>query len=160
MIVVADTGPLNYLILIEHADVLGALFRSVIIPTAVENELNRVESPATVRQWLKARPEWLMLRSPKQVDPRLDLDEGELQAIALAAELKADLLLMDEKKGRRIAQTLGLAVTGTPGVIKLASVQGLFNQWEALAALRETNFFIEESLIDRLFGKPPADLPP
>lgn len=153
MIVVADTSPLNYLILIKHADVLGKLFGSVVIPPAVESELNRAESPVSVRQWLHARPDWLTIRSPSHIDRSLDLDEGELQAIALAAELGADLLLMDEQKGRRLAFTRGLAITGTLGVIKLASVEGLLNQWDALEALRETNFFIEGSLIEKLFGK-------
>jgi predicted nucleic acid-binding protein len=159
VIVVADTSPLNYLILIKHAEVLGTLFGSVVIPPAVENELNSTASPVDVRNWFDKRPAWLTTRVPGKVDSSINLDEGELQAIALAAELKADLLLMDEQKGRRIALTRGLAVTGTLGVIKLASVEGLVNQWEALSALRDTNFFFEDSLIEKLFGKPHSDTP-
>lgn len=156
MIVVADTSPLNYLILIDHVDVVAKLFGSVVIPPAVEKELKRAESPALVRQWLATRPDWLTVRMPKQIEPSIDLDEGELQAIALAAELHADMLLVDEQKGRRLALARGLAVTGTLGVIKLAAVQGLLDQWEALEALRKTNFFIAESLIEKLFGKHPS----
>jgi predicted nucleic acid-binding protein len=113
VIVVADTGPLNYLILIKQAEVLGTLFGTVVIPPAVENELIRAESPSIVRQWLQTRPAWLVARSPRQIDPSLDLDEGESQAIALATELSADLLLMDEQKGRRLALSRSLTLTGT-----------------------------------------------
>src|SRR5246127_1946549 len=103
MIVVGDTSPLHYLILLEHAEVLQKLYGCVIIPEAVVRELQAQKAPAVVRLWITTPPEWLQ---PRQIavppDPGLtELDPGEREAIALAKALRADALLIREKAGGR-----------------------------------------------------------
>jgi predicted nucleic acid-binding protein len=97
VIVVCDTSPINYLVLIGHIDVLFSLFREVVIPSAVFSELKHARTPQEVRQWIAQPPAWLQVRSPTSVDPSLRLGRGETEAISLALELKADLLLMDDR---------------------------------------------------------------
>lgn len=100
MIVVADTSPLRYLILIEHVQVLPALYGHVIVPPAVIMELNQERTPDLVKAWLSNMPEWLHVQAPMQAltSPGTVLGAGEREAIALAAELSADALLMDESR--------------------------------------------------------------
>ena len=63
MLVVADTSPLNYLVLVGAVDVLRAMYGRVVVPTAAADELSVAAAPLAVRQWLAARPEWLEVRS-------------------------------------------------------------------------------------------------
>jgi predicted nucleic acid-binding protein len=85
MIVVADTTPINYLVLIGEIDVLAKLYGCVVIPRAVQEELTSLHAPAAVRVWMAQPPDWLDVRSPLTVsDPTLDkLDSGERDAIVL-----------------------------------------------------------------------------
>ncbi len=90
MIVIADTTPANYLVLIQQADLLPRLFGQVLIPPAVFDELKDPETPALVRTWLAKAPSWLQVKPlHSQPDPELDyLDEGEREAITLADVLR------------------------------------------------------------------------
>ena len=92
MIVVSDTSPINYLVLVEQIDRLYDLYRRVIIPSSVHRELQARETPRAVHVWLSHQPTWLEVVSlSKTPDPRLDyLGAGERDAIALAEELGAD----------------------------------------------------------------------
>jgi hypothetical protein len=65
VIVVADTTPLQYLILIQCEHILPALYGRVVVPPAVIAELSRDETPQPVRDWLKSAPEWLEVRGPR-----------------------------------------------------------------------------------------------
>ena len=98
LIVVADTTPLNYLVLIHQADLLPRLFGRVLIAPAVYEELQDSETPDPVQSWLADALTWLQVQPLRlQPDPRLDyLDAGEREAIALAEERKADQILFDE----------------------------------------------------------------
>lgn len=155
MIVVADTSPLRYLILIEEIRVLSALYGRVIVPPGVVAELNQERTPGVVREWLSARPEWLHVQAPQQalLSLRDVLGAGEREAIALAAELSADALLMDDRDGRREAEKRGLAVVGTLRVLADAAEHGLLNLRIAFDRLRQTNFRADDQLIQRLLAK-------
>src|SRR5579862_2317742 len=98
MIVVADTSPLNYLVLIGEALLLHELFGQVLIPPAVFDELQDEETPQAVRAWVAEIPSWLkVIPIDLRSDPALDfLDEGEREAIALAEQVQADRILLDE----------------------------------------------------------------
>ncbi|MGD0831162.1 MAG: hypothetical protein ABR907_09485 [Terracidiphilus sp.] len=89
MIVVADSTPINYLILIGEIDILPNLYGRVIIPPAVREELGRLRAPARVRTWIAEPPSWLEILAPTPVaDKELaKLDDGEREAIALAEQL-------------------------------------------------------------------------
>ncbi len=150
MIVVSDTSPLNYLLLIRHVDVLPALFGRVIIPSGVLAELHRPQAPTIVRTWASSPPAWLEIQSPKAVStfPRLGI--GEAEAIALAQELCADLLLIDERDGTETAARAGLRVVGTLGVLKMAADDKLLLLDDAISELRTTTFRASPELMDRI----------
>ena len=151
MIVVSDTGPLAYLVEIGVADCLPKLYGEVVIPPAVHAELCHEQSPAT--KWANQPPEWLRIAGPQSVSLNLTLDAGERDAIALALELSADLILMDEKQGRKVAQANGLKIAGTLAVILDAATRGLSDGEDALDRLAKTNFYASAELLQAVRQK-------
>jgi predicted nucleic acid-binding protein len=152
MIVVSDTSPINYLALIGAEDLLGALFGEVVIPSSVFAELSDAGAPPEVRRLLNRRPDWMRIVTPGAGHrPGLDLlDQGERDAILIAIELKAGLVLIDELRGRKAAEMLGLAVTGTVGLIERAVREGLADGAGIAARLRKTSFRVAPSLLARI----------
>lgn len=155
MIVIADTSPVNYLVLIQEADLLPRLFGQVFIPPAVWEELNDPDTPAPVRAWLAQTPSWLQvqpLHSPP--DPKLDyLDDGEREAIALAEELHADEILVDELTARKEAARRQLPFIGTLGILRRAAQLNLIDLPSALARLQQTTFYVGSDLIRSLLDE-------
>jgi len=118
MIVVADAGPLHYLVLIGAVGVLRPLYSCGLVPQTVAEELQETNTPAAVRAWIAQPPEWCEIRPDPPSDPALQpLDPGERAAIILALSLHADRLLIDEWEGRAEAEHRHLLVTGTLGVL-------------------------------------------
>jgi predicted nucleic acid-binding protein len=156
VIVVADTSPLRYLILIEHVHVLPALYGHVVVPPAVIAELNQEQTPDLVKTWLSNMPEWLQVQVPRRAltSPRTVLGAGEREAIALATELSADALLMDDRDARQEAERLGVPVLGTLRVLVDASEHGFAHLSTAFDRLRQTNFRASEQLLKRLLEDP------
>ena len=156
-LVIADTGPINYLVLIARIDLLPALFQKVILPSAVQRELDDRETPPSVRDWIANPPAWVEVReAPVRYfeDESLEgLDEGEQAAIALAAALNADLLLMDDREGVMVARSKGLAVTGTLGLLSLAARRGLVDLADCFAQLKRTNFRYRQEIMDALLDQ-------
>jgi predicted nucleic acid-binding protein len=140
--IVADTTPLNYLVLVQAAEILPNLYRRVLIPPAVKAELAHANTPEIVRAWILKPPPWLEVVSPNQaVDSALShLDAGEREAISLVSELQAGLLLMDERDGVKIARDRGLKVVGTLAALELAAVRGLVDLRAMFDRLDETTF--------------------
>ncbi len=155
MIVIADTTPLNYLILIDQADLLPRLFGRVLIPPEVLSELQDPDTPGAVRTWVSASPSWLQVQPlQSDPDPELDyLDPGEREAIALAQELKADQLLLDETEGRHAAELRNLPFIGTLGVLRRASQFGWIDLPSTLQRLRGTTFHVSTKLIQSLLAE-------
>ncbi len=149
MIVVADTGPLNYLLLIDAVEILPQLYRSVLIPEEVRSELLHPDTPEIVRAWASSLPEWITVRQPHRLLP-LSLDPGETAAISLAVESHIGLILIDDRRGRKMAQAQHLAVTGTLGILATAAENDLLNFGEMIARLKQTNFHPPESLVASL----------
>ena len=142
-LVVADTTPLNYLVLIQQADLLSALFDKVFIPDVVRDELSHDEAPEKVRQWIAQPPLWLeiLFQSGDSNDPDLaDLDEGERAAILLAIRIGAEFLLIDDRDGVKVARNRGFAVTGTLGILDLAASRGMIRLNDAIERLKSTSF--------------------
>jgi len=81
------------------------------------------------------------------------LDAGERAAIALAERVRADLILIDETEGRAEAVRRNFRVTGTLGVLRAAAEEGLIDVREVVNRLGATNFYADEGLLERLFGK-------
>lgn len=142
MIVVADTSPLNYLIRLGHADVLREIYGRVLIPHAVLTEMQHPDAPSEVRAWASAPPAWLEHKQVQQLDGTLasELGAGEREAISLALEVAADVLLIDERAGRQQAEARHIEVAGTLAVLLQASLRGYFDFPEALQQLRQYGF--------------------
>ena len=161
MIVVSDTTPLRHLIAIGKVDLLRKVYGAVVVPLTVWSELQAESTPSSVKTWLQSAPDWMQVRGAREPlpgDASLDmldqLDAGEREAIRLALELKADLLLMDEADGRSLALGLGLPVTGTLGLLERAGVLGVLSDLPAtLADLEASGFYLSarlrESVLDR-----------
>ncbi len=157
MLVVADTTPINYLVLIGEIEILPSLYPQVWIPSEVHAELLRPGAPERVRLWAAGLPEWCTVMSPNfEPDPALSsLDPGERDAILLAMESGADLLLIDERKGREEAQRRNLRITGTVGVLEFASQRGLVDFRWALERLDQTSFRLAPALKIALLARNP-----
>jgi predicted nucleic acid-binding protein len=149
-LVIADTGPSNYIILIGHADILPSLFHRVVLPAAVCDELKNPKTPSLVQQWIASPPPWVEAHQATHVhDPEAaTLDEGEEAAIALAVELHADLILMDDREGVHVARSKGFRVTGTLGILAQAAQHRLLNLSEAFDRLKQTSFHYQQELLD------------
>lgn len=153
-IVVADTGPLRYLILTGHIDVLPRLFGAVSVPAAVADELRHSHAPDAVRAWVADPPSWLVVH-PDPAEPTVEvrLDPGERAVIALAHALGAGLLLLDDRAGVAAARGRGLRATGTLGVLAEAASQNLLDLATAFTALRATNFHHSPALLDAMLAE-------
>jgi predicted nucleic acid-binding protein len=159
MIVIADTTPLNYLVLIHQSHLLPRLYGRVLIPQAVYDELQQERTPAPVRAWVANRPAWLEVRQASvPLDSKLEeLDRGEREAIALALELQADLLILDDRDARVEASRRNLVVIGTLRVLDDATQLGLVDLSRALQRLQQTTFrasaYLVRALLDRDAGR-------
>jgi amidophosphoribosyltransferase len=146
VIIVSDTSPLNYLVLLGKVGLLHRLFGSVLIPPAVAEELVQAGAPDAVRVWLESRPDWVTVQAPKVMMPGLRLGAGESEAISLAKELHSTFLLIDDQPGRAAAARAGVRITGTLGVLVRAHEAGLLDLRTTLDALRNLNFRMPEPL--------------
>jgi predicted nucleic acid-binding protein len=157
MIVVADTSPINYLILIDEINILTKMYGRVVIPHAVREELLRPSAPEMVRKWIGQSPTWLEVHNPVNApDGSLaTLDAGERDAIMLAGELGADQLIVDDRQGRHEAEKRGIPVMGTLGVLREAAILVLLDLRTAVKRLEATSFHIAPDVVRRLLQKAP-----
>lgn len=151
-IVVADTSPILYLYLIGQIELLKSLFVEVHIPSAVFNELCHSGAPESLRKWARSGPDWVNVHSdPSLADAETArLDSGERAAIALAERLSANLLLIDERRGVRVALSKGFEVTGTLGILDRAARRGLIDIADCVTRLKGTNFRYSPEMLSKL----------
>jgi predicted nucleic acid-binding protein len=128
MIVVSNTTPILSLYKIGRLNLLQDLFRQVTVPVAVYNEIAVIGKGKQGHDELD-KADYIHVREIQNVFAanlvRSGLDHGEAEAIVLAGELKAELLLLDEKKARRVAQANAQPVIGTLGILQIAKNKGL-----------------------------------
>lgn len=148
VVIVADTSPLLYLSLIDEIRLLPALFGVVLIPPAVHAEILHGSAPPHLRNlamnlpaWLEVRPASAILQLPAVLGP------GEKEALSLAAELKAERVLLDDKAAKRVAAQLGLKFYGTLRIIIEAAKLGFCDFDLATEKLLETNFYATPELL-------------
>jgi predicted nucleic acid-binding protein len=160
MLIVADTSPINYLILLDQDTLLLQLYDQVVVPPAVHGELQHPQTPPVVRAWVAQPPPWFEVRQPQQ---RLEaaqfpnLGAGEREAIALAQKLHVPLLLMDDPEGREEATRRALRTTGTLGVLEQAAIDGLLDLPTVLTQLLTTTTFrARAALIQDLLARDAA----
>ena len=158
MLAVSNTSPLSNLAIIERLDLLREQLGEVIVPPGVWAELGRLRhakartSLETAMQagWIRVVP--LAGRVPD--DLAICLDSGEAEALALALEAKAGLVLLDESAARLKAQQLGVSYTGVLGVLRKARTAGRIASLksEILHLRTEAHFFVAPSLEKRLLA--------
>lgn len=154
-VVVADTGPLHYLVLVDQIHLLPALLQTITAPDRVHAELFHRAAPDIVRRWAASPPAWLRVMPappPTGALPR-SLDQGEADAIDLAASLHAELVLMDDRAGVAAARAMGLTLVGTLGILDLAASRGLVDITDAVARLKDTNFRYRPGLLGALVAR-------
>lgn len=155
MIVVADSSPLIALCRIGRLKLLHDLFGQLIIPDAVWQEVS-ASHPGKAGAAEIMSASWIERRAVKDMPLvnllRQDLGAGESEAIVLAREVSADVLLMDERRGREAAKRLGLTCTGLVGVLLEARRRGIVSDPAAVAAeLRDVaGFWIADELMELL----------
>ncbi len=137
--IISDTSCLILLHKIDELQLLQKLFGTIIITQIVADEFGN------------SLPEWISIQNPKDknnvVMLEASLDKGEASAIALALEQKECLLIIDETKGRKLAMSLGLIITGTLGIIAEAKKSGYIQSVKTiLDKIKLTNFRLTEEL--------------
>ena len=155
MIVVSDTSALSNLALVEHLWLLEVIYQTVIIPDVVASELAAARNPtiAAILQlsWIQTQ-----VLSDSQLADKLQqergLDAGEANAIALALELQADDLLMDERLGRQEALRLGISIIGILGILLIAQQRNLIPQVQPVmdAKINQAGFRVSPQLHQRV----------
>ncbi|MEA5579229.1 DUF3368 domain-containing protein [Anabaena sp. UHCC 0451] len=150
MIIVSNTSPISNIAAIGQLNLLQKLYGNIIIPPVVYQEIINcgATDPGTLAiqtlNWIKVIPvaNISLVQSLQTI-----LDPGEAEAIALAVELKADRLIIDERKGRNEAMKSGLRVTGLLGILLAAKQQGfIFSLKPILDDLIANGFWIREQL--------------
>jgi uncharacterized protein len=155
LIVISDTSPINNLAAINQLGLLQQLYDTVIIPEAVYRELTDpsflVAGATEVQNF-----DWIQIRSV--TDRTLvevlsnELDIGEAEAIALALEIQAEQVLIDERRGRLVAERLNLQYTGILGILVEAKNRGIISAVKPLldGLIAHAGFWVATSLYDRV----------
>jgi predicted nucleic acid-binding protein len=146
MIVVADTSPPLHLARIRRLELLPAVVGRVTIPRTVWAELVQAGTRSDVVAAIQAA-DWIEI-AEDPVAEDLGLDPGETAAILLAENLRADALLIDERRGRAVAATRGISVIGTLGIVAGARRSGALERAAPVVAeLRADGFWLSDALV-------------
>jgi predicted nucleic acid-binding protein len=149
VIVVADKTPLNYLIQMQMISLLRDLYGHIYLPNAVAEEVRHPAAPAAVKSWAANFPPWVtVVEAATTTEPDLlSLDRGEREAIVLLDQLRAELLLVDDKAARIVATRRGIRVTGTIGILRDAANGGLADFEEGLSKLLLLGYRVTSDII-------------
>lgn len=160
MIVVSDTSPITNLAAVGQLDLLRQLYRTIVIPEAVYTEMVAAGKPVPGAVEVQTLC-WIQVQSIDDVQrvaalqsSQNNIDLGEAEAIALALELKAELLLMDERRGRVLGQSCGLNVTGLLGILLQAKRKGLIPLVKPVVdeLIEKANFRLDNQLYVTVLG--------
>jgi predicted nucleic acid-binding protein len=157
MIVVSDTSALSNLAIVDHLWLLEAIYQTVIIPDVVARELAVASNPTipAILQlgWIQTQP-LTNSQLANQLQQERGLDAGEANAIALAFELEADDLLIDERLGRQEAVRLGLSIVGILGILLVAKQRSLIPQVQPVmdALINQAGFRVSFQLYERILA--------
>ncbi len=155
MLIVSDTSPISNLILIGRLSLLRDMYQVVIVPPKVHAEVLALEDfGEDISAYTTAN--WFEIKAPENaalVQQLLEkLDEGEAEAIALAKELSADFLLIDERRGWKIADEMGISSIGLIGILLKAKQAGLLpSVMSVVDELRtKAEFWIKDSFYEQI----------
>jgi predicted nucleic acid-binding protein len=155
MIVVADTSPLNYLIRAGYVRILHDLFGRVLVPQAVLVELLHANAPPDVRSFAESPPAWLECVSLKaQLEGfSVTLGAGEREAISLALQVHAEVILIDDLEGRIEAKARQIPARGTLAILLQAALRGYLDFPEAFEQLTRLGFRTSPSIKKAVFDE-------
>jgi predicted nucleic acid-binding protein len=149
--VIANNTPLVALWTLGRLDILRDLYGQVWIPRAVYEEFLASEHAQRLAA-LREAP-WIVtvsVSNRQHVKVYVGLDQGEAEVLALAEERAARLVIVDERKGRRYAQRLGIPLTGTLGTLLLAKERSLIGSLRPmLVELQNAGLYLDSALVDR-----------
>ena len=154
MTVICNATPLINFAAINRLDILETAFVQIVIPQAVYDE-------TTVRGFLGSEfvlqaisSKWLQVRSVSTIAPNIppELDKGEREAIALVLEIGEQRILLDEREARQVAQSLGLQVIGTLGILLLAKNREIITQVQPLldAMIDSAQYWVSRTLYEQV----------
>ncbi len=147
MAVIIDTSCLVILAKIKKLELLELLVDDILIPQAVAREFGE-PLPSFINIYPKPLDNKLLQFASAFLDP------GESEVITLAVETKAEGVVIDEKKGRKVAQGLGLKVIGTLGLLGLGHRKGIIKDIEQIIGeVKACGFFISEQLLNEIIRK-------
>jgi predicted nucleic acid-binding protein len=151
MIVICDSSPIIALAICNQLDLLDQLFNEVIIPKHVYKELTLPGKLETKKIMAWAESKMIEVKNKNLMNVfNTILDAGESEAMALYWEKEADILLIDEKKGRKIASYNGMKIIGTLGILLLSKQKGLLTAVKPLLdLLQQTNIRISDNLYQK-----------
>ncbi len=161
MIIISDTTPIITLLKINQLDLLQKLFQEIYIPESVYDELTQnlkyISESEIIKNSIFIKKESINDHQAVSLLKRATgLDLGESEAIILSDEKKADLLIIDEVKGRMVAKSMGLKIMGTIGILMLAYEESLISKNDVIKSIdvmRNTGRHISESLYNQLLTK-------
>lgn len=155
MIVISDASPILNLVVVGKLDLLPRLYTSIIIPQSVFDEITLSGQGKPGAAEIINAP-WVDVQPCHNIDfvkeLSMKLDRGEAEAIVLAVETKADLLLMDEKRGRATARQYQIRVTGLLGVLLQAKRKGILSEIRStLDEMRsKANFRVNDTMYEQI----------
>ena len=153
MIIVSDNSALSCLAELGELDLLHRLYGIITITATVHQEARHPRAPDALRRFFDHPPAWLEI--VPDVQPFLDethaLDSGEASTITLAWQHRdSSLLIMDEKRGRKVSQALGLITTGAAGLLCDAARVGLIDFEDTFRRLAQTRFHLSPAIVETL----------
>ncbi len=152
--IVSDTSSISNLLQIGLIEILHTLYGEITITPSVQRELYRLETHKSALadlNWVKV----VSLKDRKLVkELLLELDTGESESIALALENQAEYLIIDEYKGRMIAENLGLPIVGILGVLIQAKKYGIIDDLkDEIEKLRSVGFRLNQNLVNSVLNR-------
>ena len=142
MIIVSDTTPLRYLIETELIGILPALFGQVFVPPVVLAELQHEKTPLKIKDWVANVPNWMIVQQPQAASlvSQKKIGPGERAAFALALEINADAVLVDDRGAIVEARRHNIQTFSTFALLEQAAALNLLDLPAAVAAMQKTSF--------------------
>ena len=155
MVIVSDTSVITNLLRIDHLLLLRQIFGQIIIPPSVRDELYQVKKQIKIineSDWISIKE---ITNKTLYEELRENLDPGESESIVLALELNADILLLDERKGRRAAEKYGIRITGLLGILMDAKEFGMIEEVKPIMdrLIYEVGFRISPKLYQQVLKR-------
>lgn len=153
MIVIADNSPLSALAEIGQLELLKRLYGRIIITESVAREAVHPRAPLALREWIESCPDWLeRVTDPTDFLPETSaLGAGEASSISLAWSHRTNaLLILDDRAARKLANAMGLRITGVGGIVVASAQLGLVDFEMLVKDLEQTSFRLSDSILKEL----------